>query len=70
MLPERAAVDLPSIVPAEAERAYDEAGSRSKSIAWLIGRGHNDLSLDRMYWSKIESLAAYLDTLEDDAPPQ
>ena len=43
------------IVPEEARLAYGTAGSKSKSLAFIPDRGHNDLSLASVYWSQLAS---------------
>lgn len=41
------------IIPDEARLAYDAAGSSSKSLAFIPGRGHNDLALAPTYWTQL-----------------
>ncbi len=48
------------IVPDEARLAHATAGSTNKSIVFIPGRGHNDLSLAAMYWSQ---LAIFVDAV-------
>jgi len=48
------------IAPAEAERAFETAGTRKKKLVLIPGRGHNDVSFADLYWT---SLAEFLATL-------
>lgn len=41
------------IVPEEARRAFAEAGTTQKTLVWIPGHGHNDLSLAPEYWRAI-----------------
>jgi fermentation-respiration switch protein FrsA (DUF1100 family) len=45
------------IVPDEAKRAHEAAGTAVKELVLVPNRGHNDLSLSPIYW---QALAAFV----------
>lgn len=48
------------IAPAEAERAFEAAGTSTKKLVIIPGHGHNDVSFADLYW---KALAEFLSTL-------
>ncbi len=48
------------IAPAEADIAFANAGAKEKSLVFVEGRGHNDLSESPRYWEAIERFATTL----------
>ncbi len=48
------------IVPDEARVAHAEAGASRKELVFVPGRGHNDLSLEGVYWSALTRFVASL----------
>jgi alpha-beta hydrolase superfamily lysophospholipase len=45
------------IDPAEAERAYEAAGTTDKQLVLVPGHGHNDIAQSPVYW---DALAAFI----------